>query len=83
MKNWEKLIRIHSDNTAQNYYLAAKHTVNKLGRNITVSSPLQVKKNVLCVYELTELKKRAKKQFTLYINLLIIILFKKAQFKIS
>lgn len=43
LRNWEKLIRIQSPNVTQVYYLAAKHSMNKLGRNIIVSSPLQVR----------------------------------------
>ncbi|KAJ8960584.1 hypothetical protein NQ318_013873 [Aromia moschata] len=42
-RNWEKLIRMHSVTPTQTYYLAAKHTIGKLGRNVVVSSPLQIK----------------------------------------
>ncbi|CAH1112949.1 unnamed protein product [Psylliodes chrysocephalus] len=42
-RNWEKLIRLNSNNSGQNYYLAAKHNIGKIGRKIVVSSPLQIK----------------------------------------
>lgn len=40
---WEKLIKIQSNNTGQIYHLAAKHTIGKDGRNVVISSPLQVR----------------------------------------
>lgn len=43
MRNWEKLIKVHSDTDSITYYLAAKHTINKQERNILVRSPLQVR----------------------------------------
>ncbi|KAJ8959923.1 hypothetical protein NQ314_006125 [Rhamnusium bicolor] len=42
-RNWEKLIRLHSVNPTQTYYLAARHNIGKLGRNVVISSPLQIK----------------------------------------
>lgn len=41
-RSWEKLIKIQSKASAQIYHLAAKHTIGKDGRNIVISSPLQV-----------------------------------------
>lgn len=41
-RNWEKLIKIQSKHSAQIYHLAAKHNIGKDGRNVVISSPLQV-----------------------------------------
>lgn len=41
-RNWEKLIKIQSKNSGQFYHLAARHSIGKDGRNIVISSPLQV-----------------------------------------
>lgn len=41
-KNWEKLIKIQSQGSGQFYHLAAKQSIGKDGRNIVISSPLQV-----------------------------------------
>ncbi|EEZ98160.2 hypothetical protein TcasGA2_TC000586 [Tribolium castaneum] len=40
---WQKLMRLHSTIPGQKYYLAAKHTISKSGRNVVISSPLQIK----------------------------------------
>lgn len=40
-RNWVKLAKLHSTSPS-NYYLAAKHTIGRNGRQIVVSSPLQV-----------------------------------------
>lgn len=42
-RNWEKLIRLQSNTTNQTYYLAAKHTLGKNGRNVVISPPLQAR----------------------------------------
>ncbi|CAH1961424.1 unnamed protein product [Acanthoscelides obtectus] len=42
-RNFEKLIRMYSTNHNQIYYLAVKHCIEKYGRSIVVSSPLQIK----------------------------------------
>ncbi|RZC35875.1 vacuolar protein sorting-associated protein 13A-like, partial [Asbolus verrucosus] len=42
-KTWQKLMRLHSTIPGQTYYLAAKHTITKYGRNVVLSSPLQIK----------------------------------------
>nr|XP_022904021.1 vacuolar protein sorting-associated protein 13C-like [Onthophagus taurus] len=42
-KSWEKLMRLHGVSTSKIYYLLAKHSVNKHGRQVAVSSPLQIK----------------------------------------
>lgn len=42
-RNWEKIIKIQSQVSGQFYHLAVKHSIGKDGRNIIVSSPLQVR----------------------------------------
>lgn len=42
-RNWEKLIKVQSKDSGQFYHLAAKHSIGKDGRNIVISSPLQVR----------------------------------------
>ncbi|XP_030755861.1 vacuolar protein sorting-associated protein 13A-like [Sitophilus oryzae] len=43
-KNWEKLVKLQSNSPSvlRNYYLAAKHTIGRSGREINISSPLQI-----------------------------------------
>lgn len=41
-KCWQKFIKFRSTNPVQNYYLIANQSINKYGRKIIISSPLQV-----------------------------------------
>ncbi|KAB0792527.1 hypothetical protein PPYR_14486 [Photinus pyralis] len=42
-KNWQKFIPLQSSSHNKTYYLIAKHNINKHGRTVVVSSPLQIR----------------------------------------
>lgn len=44
---WQKLLKLQPTLHNTKYYLVAKHDMNRLGRDLVVGSPLQVRKYLL------------------------------------
>ncbi|XP_060526445.1 intermembrane lipid transfer protein VPS13C-like isoform X2 [Cylas formicarius] len=47
-RNWEKLVKLQNPANSVSYYLAVKHSIDRLGRNFVIGSPLQIK-NETCL----------------------------------